>query len=113
MRTIVLIALLTGCAGVKQATVPAGYALHLGEDWYPLRAQSLGISVDDAKARDDALSEEEPSEVWDETAAVEAAAVWRDVCAKCHGPSGDPDEAPTKLDVPPRSWSGVGPAMGF
>jgi mono/diheme cytochrome c family protein len=112
MRFIVPIALLTGCGGVKQATVPAGYDLHFGDDWFELRAEQLGITQEEAKARDRGLSEEEPPEL-DAHTGVEAAALWRDLCAQCHGPNGDPEEAPSKQQVTPRDWSGMGPSMGF
>jgi mono/diheme cytochrome c family protein len=113
MRSIVLLALLTGCGGVKHATVPAGYELHLGDGRFEHRANTLGVSVEEAKARDLALSEEEPPETVDEHASVEAAAIWRDLCGACHGPNGDPEEAPSKQEVEPRDWTGMGPAMGF
>ena len=113
MRLILLIGLLTGCGGVKQATVPAGYELHLGEEWFQLRAQQLGVSVQAARDRDLALPEDEPPPELDEGAAVEAAAIWRDLCSACHGPNGDPEEAPSKQEIRPRDWSGMGPSMGF
>jgi mono/diheme cytochrome c family protein len=137
MRSIVWIAaLVTGCGAVKQATVPAAYELHLGEAWFEHRARTLGISVEAAKARDASFAEEEPPEgLWDETTSVEAAGLWRDLCAQCHGPNGDPEEAPNRrerseaeeakrsgarpseavgeLETMPRDWSGMGPAMGF
>jgi mono/diheme cytochrome c family protein len=112
MRSIVLIALLTGCGAVKPATVPAGYELHLGEDWFQHRAQTLGLTLEDARARDLALPEDEPPEA-DAHTDVEAAALWRDLCASCHGANGDPTEAPAKHEVEPRDWTGMGPSMGF
>ncbi len=114
MRIIVMMALLTGCGGVKQATVSAADSLHLGDDWFRARALTLGISEDEARTRDSKLSEDAPPDgVWDGETSREAAVLWRDLCAGCHGPSGDPDQAPTKLDPSPRAWTGVGPAMGF
>ena len=37
--------------------------LHLGDDWFQHRAGTLGLTLEDARARDLALAEDEPPEV--------------------------------------------------
>lgn len=112
---LLLTLLLCGCAGVTQATAKDGAEPHVGEAWFRFRAEGLGITVEEAKQRDASLSEEAPPEepFWDDQTRLEAAVLWRDLCARCHGPGGDPEEARVKLKEPPRSWTGMGPAMGF
>lgn len=107
--------LLCSCSGVTQATATADAKPHLGEEWFRYRAEGLQMTVEEAKARDASLSREAPPgpPFWDDQTRLEAAVLWRDLCARCHGPDGDPAEAPAKLDAPPRAWTGMGPSMGF
>jgi mono/diheme cytochrome c family protein len=112
VRSIVLIGLLTGCGAVKPMTVPAGYELHFGDDWFRHRADTLKLTEAQARERDAALAEDSPPDT-DEATLVEAAALWRDVCARCHGVDGDPANAPNREPPLPRDWTGMGPSMGF
>lgn len=109
-----LAAVTAGCSGPAQAVAPAGVAPHLGEDWFAYRASTLGIDIESARARDAALSEEEPppEEVFDRVLAVEGAVIWRGMCAACHGLDGDPDGAPPTSPEPKR-WGTLGVRMGF
>lgn len=102
---------LVGCAG-SPPLPPAEAAPHLGDAWFVHRAAELELSVEAARARDAQLSETEPPEALDASTRREASLLWRDLCAGCHGPRGrlqgvEPSE------VAPRSWGGMGAAMGF
>ncbi len=88
---------------------------HLGESWFTYRAQGLGITVAEAKARDEALPEDDvPEGFYDQQTAAEGAALWGSLCASCHGIDGRVDEElAATMNPPPREWGGMGPAMGF
>lgn len=103
-----------GCSGPDQAVVPDGAVPHLGEDWFAYRASTLGIDVPAARARDAALSEDEPPpvEVYDRALTVEAAVLWRGLCASCHGLNGDLEGVPN-MSPEPKRWDTVGVSMGF
>jgi mono/diheme cytochrome c family protein len=117
LRLLALL-LLSSCA---PAPAPLAFrepdTQHFGDDWFAYRAKGLGISIEDARARDAALAEDAPPEgIWDEQTLEEARALWANNCAKCHGLDGDPSTAPTSdppFDPPPKRWKGVGPDMGF
>lgn len=112
MRRLGLVVLaLVGCSGPTQAVAPPDASTHLGEDWFVFRAADLGISVDEARRRDAALSEVEPPES-DPTLATEAAALWTNLCARCHGVDG---RGVDELDLrpEPKKWGGFGVRMGF
>jgi mono/diheme cytochrome c family protein len=100
-----------GC-GPSRVVAPSGAAPHLGDAWYDHRAAQLDISPAEARARDAALSVESPPPM-DDALRAEAAAIWASACASCHGADGDPATAPVQLDPPPKSWTGMGPTMGF
>lgn len=106
---------LVGCAGPQQAVVPEGEPIHLGDAWFQFVAQELGISEDEARAQDERLSEEEPLEEGplESLAAREAAAVWQETCAPCHGINGDLEGAPELPGHRPRKWDSFGVSMGF
>lgn len=103
--------LLGACAGPTQAVAPVDQEPHYSDDWYVFRAEQLGIEVDAARARDAALPVDAPPEL-DASTAVEAAALWRELCAKCHGADGRGVEGAT-YDPPPKKWGGFGVRMGF
>lgn len=101
---------LVGCAGPTQPPAD-GSQPHLGEDWYVFRAADLGISVEAVRQRDRTISNLVPPPL-DRTMAVEGAALWRELCAKCHGVDGRgvPDAT---FVPPPKKWGGMGVRMGF
>lgn len=109
-RAAFILCLAAACAGPTQATAPDAEP-HLGDAWYVFRADDLGISVDAARRRDQTISTFVPPAL-DATMAVEGAALWRELCAKCHGDDGrgapDADFTP-----PPKKWGGMGVRMGF
>ena len=89
----------------------------MGDAWFPWRAQTLGISVDEARQRDAALpsgddGEAPPGDTLDEYTAREASAIWRSDCSACHGLDGKAP-AVAENDPVPKSWNGLGPTMGF
>ncbi|MFN3197660.1 MAG: c-type cytochrome [Bradymonadia bacterium] len=116
MRTASLSAVCTalvmfGCGGAP--IKPADDAQpHMGESWFSHRAEQLGVSVAQAKARDAAISETSPPTL-DPDTQLEGATIWARVCANCHGQFGDPSTATTRFEPSPRDWSGFGPSMGF
>ncbi len=85
------------------------------EAWLARRAGQLGVSLDEARRRDAALSVEIPPGVTTDDAQTraEAAAIWGRICASCHGVTGRLDGALQKTDPPPRTWGGMGARMGF
>lgn len=109
MRWLVLL-LIFGC-GPNRVRAPQELQPKDGDAWFAWRAETLGVSVDEARARDAAVTVEEPPDSLDEHTALDAAARWRTVCATCHGIDGEPPEKPGQAT--PRSWGGMGPAMGF
>jgi len=88
---------------------------HPGEAWWSWRAQQLGIAPGAARERDAALSTAEPpNALWGPALRREAAALWRDRCASCHGPRGRLQGVPPPgQGPPPRAFGGMGLAMGF
>lgn len=107
--------LLVGCAGPDQAVVSADAPIHLGDEWFSFAAEQLGISAEEVRRRDQALSEDEPPE--DEQlpsfARAEAAAIWLRICAGCHGERGDLEGATELPGNKPRKWGSFGVSMGF
>lgn len=97
--------------------VPADAWPHYGDAWFAWRARTLGISVEQARARDAALPDgsdgKVPAEgVIDEAAAREGALLWRDRCARCHGIDGIPPP-PAPGQPEPRVWGTTSAQMGF
>ena len=117
MRRVLLCALAScafACSGPTQSIAKDDTPVHLGESWFEFRADTLGISVEQAKSRDLAFSEDEPpdEETLDSSVAVQAAALWSKVCAGCHGVRGDLEGA-VELSEKPKRWDGFGVRMGF
>ncbi len=115
MRRLLLLLGLTACAPTR-THVAADDRPHLGDAWYAHRAGTLGITPEAARARDAALpagpDAGPPDDALDDHTAREAAALWRDLCAACHGPDGQPPPA-LGLEPPPKTWGGFGVRMGF
>lgn len=78
--------------------------VHLGERWFEVRAEQLGIGVDEARARDAAMSAKQaPAIFWDEQTAIETASVWTALCNECHGGRRRLTDV-RKMPPPPASW---------
>ncbi len=101
------LALLAGC-GPPRFRPPKAAQARMAEDFFQWRALALGIGIEAAKSRDAALSETTPPHA-DEAVAVDAAVIWRDFCAGCHGIDGKP---PLGVTPTPKTWGG-GAAIGF
>ena len=104
-----LLLVLSACASAAPAG-PVGDPQPEAE-WFEHRAQSLGLTVEATMARDRALSESEPPEL-DATTQLEAAALWRSMCAGCHGATGRLEGVPP-FEPTPKKWGGFGVSMGF
>lgn len=109
--------LLAGCAAKRPAEIPVGAGPHVGEAWFAWRAGTLGISRVQAHARDAALPDGSDGRApaagtLDEHTRREAALLWAQNCAVCHGADGVPPQV-AEGQAQPRSWTGMGPTMGF
>ena len=106
--------LLASCAGPRPPVIGPDMTPHPGEAWFAYRAASLGITEQEARARDaDLPTAGPPAEgTLDLTVAREAAALWRDVCAACHGLEGKLEGAPP-MEPKPKVWGTFGVRMGF
>lgn len=105
---------LAACGGPTHVIAPEGATPSYLDDWFTLRSQQLGISIEAAKARDARLPEDRPPEGLEDDAALarEAAVIWKDLCAPCHGLDGTPVEDPELLPRP-KAWDSMGASMGF
>lgn len=117
MLAVALLLALAGCAASRPPTPPVDATPHLGDDWFSWRAVTLGITVDQVRARDAALPDgAEPTApakgTLDEETQMQAALLWKQECARCHGESGEPPTVEPG-QVQPRAWTGMGPKMGF
>lgn len=112
MKRLLAVTLLLACGGPRLVAAPDGTEHLAGDAWFAWRAQRLGISVEQARARDAAIAEDAPPvEPPDAEVRTRAAATWKAICATCHGLEGDPPERPGQPT--PRAWDGMGAAMGF
>lgn len=84
---------------------------HLDGDWIPYRARSLGLDDEATLARDLALAESTPPPL-DQVTVDEGAALFRALCAGCHGATGRLEGVPA-IEPAPRRWGGMGATMGF
>ncbi len=114
---LVSVSLFVACASPPPVEVPADGGPHIGNSWFEWRAQTLGITPAEARARDEALPNGEDGKVpapgtLDADTQIEGALLWRAECARCHGANGDPPE-PAPGQVKLRTWNGMGAKMGF
>lgn len=80
------------------------FKVHLAQSWYPFRAAQLGITVNDAVARDEAMNDAGPPDgFWDQQTATEAAAIWGGLCNDCHGGRRSVARA-SEIPAPPPNW---------
>lgn len=114
---LLLLSLSLSACGAGQAKISPERVGHPGESWWAYRASlTPGQTVAQAKVADAALSEAAPPEEGPHRLALaqEAAALWRDLCAPCHGSRGDLEGVDlSAFDKPPRRWDGMGPSFGF
>lgn len=68
---------------VKPAEKPP---VHVGDLWWPFRADFVKISEDKARERDGDISEKQaPTGFWDLQTSVETISIWTVFCNECHG----------------------------
>jgi mono/diheme cytochrome c family protein len=86
--------------------------LHIGDLWWPFRAEFLNISDDEVKSRDAAISERQaPANFWDRQTARETASIWGSLCNECHGGRRSLNDA-LAMPAPPPGW-GRGEGLFF
>lgn len=123
-----LLALVAGCSKPERVDAPEGTPVHLGDDWFAFRAASasregavpheatpddIAAATSAARARDAAIAGDTPPASLDRSVLVEASAVYRKVCAECHGADGTPPDPMPDGGKRPRAWGGTGTRMGF
>ena len=115
-RTLICLGLsvfLFACRGPQQPAIDRNELPHLGAHFFEWRAQSLGISLEASRERDQNFPGNDgppPHEKLDQAMAKEAARLWQSLCAACHGLNGVP---PKSILVKPRTWGTMGTKMGF
>lgn len=107
---LVTLAATTACASTAQPPTEAPVAdeaaeIHLGDEWFVHRARGLGLSIEQAQARDGAITDDGPPTIafWDAQLALEAAGLWTMLCNECHGGKRVVGEA-TAIAAPPHGW---------
>ena len=118
MRKLFVLFALTvvACSATRAPKPPADAVPHVGDAWFSWRASELGISENQARARDAALPKgtdgaAPPAGTLDEATALQGAILWNQECARCHGADGIPPPV-AEGQVQPRKWGGMA-AMGF
>jgi hypothetical protein len=91
----------------SRPTVPRageGVEIHIGDRWWPYRADYLRIDDVEVRSHDADISEvQAPESFWDEQVASEALSVWTAVCNECHGGRRRLEDA-VKMPFPPAQW---------
>jgi mono/diheme cytochrome c family protein len=86
--------------------------VHTGEIWWRFRADFLEISADQARARDEFISDQEaPEKFWDAQTALESVSLWTSLCNECHGGRRRVEDA-LSMPPPPVGW-GRGEGLFF
>jgi hypothetical protein len=86
--------------------------LHVGEKWWPFRAEFLKLREAEASERDAAMSERQaPVSFWDKQTATETVAIWGHLCNECHGGRRHLKDA-LGMPPPPANW-GKGDGLFF
>jgi len=86
----------------------------MADAWLAERAADLGLTLEQAKARDQAITDATPQpNVWQEPGMPKRAGeIYAALCAACHGPQGKGEGAPA-FEHPPRNFGTFGLTMGF
>ena len=116
-RTLLLAVVLAGacaCSGPASPIVPAPKKLVMSDDWIAKRAGELGLTLEQTKARDEAITDATPQpDLWQEPGMPKRAGeLYAALCAACHGPRGKGEGAPG-FENPPREFGTFGLTMGF
>ncbi|MCS6983867.1 MAG: cytochrome c [Leptospiraceae bacterium] len=100
------------CAGRNVKNLSPEEKPHSRQDWILLRAAHFGILPSEAEKRDLLIREDTPFREEDEELKKEAALIWRDMCALCHGIDGDPSKS-LLVEPKPKKLGGFAMRMGF
>jgi hypothetical protein len=79
--------------------------LHVGEKWWPFRAEFLRLREAETSERD------APANFWDKQTATETVAIWGHLCNECHGGRRHLKDA-LGMPPPPANW-GKGDGLFF
>lgn len=91
---------------------PLAARLHIGEKWWPFRAEFLKITEAEARDRDASISDRHaPSNFWDKQTALETVEIWGNLCNECHGGRRHMKDA-MSMPMPPAGW-GTGDGLFF
>jgi mono/diheme cytochrome c family protein len=91
---------------VEQAPV------HVGDTWWPFRAEFLKLGEPQVREREEAISEKQaPQDFWDKQTGVETIAIWSVFCNECHGGRRKMEDV-VKMPVPSPTW-GRGEGLFF
>jgi mono/diheme cytochrome c family protein len=110
-RLFLLTCGLMACGGPARVQAPEGVHHLEGDAWFAWRGAALGVTPEEARTRDSALSEDAPPESLAPDVRQRAAATWKTVCSTCHGTQGKPPERPGQPT--PKAWGTMGTGMGF
>jgi mono/diheme cytochrome c family protein len=98
---------------------PAGVAkpveqapVHVGDSWFPFRAEFLKAAEPQVREREEAISEKQaPQDFWDRQTAVETISIWSVFCNECHGGRRKMEDV-VKMPSPTPTW-GRGEGLFF
>jgi len=86
--------------------------VHVGEQWWPFRADFLKVNEEKAKDRDAEISERQaPAAFWDLQTSVETISIWTTFCNECHGGRRKMEDV-VGMPAPGPSW-GKGDGLFF
>ena len=105
---------LSACGGPASPIVPAPKEPIMGDAWLAKRAGERALTLEQAAARDQAITDVTPQpNLWQEPGMpTKAGELYAALCASCHGPRGKGEGAPT-FENPPRDFGTFGLTMGF
>jgi hypothetical protein len=86
--------------------------VHVGDQWWPFRAEFLKTTDVKARDRDAEISERQaPSDFWDLQTTIETVSIWGTFCNECHGGRRKVEDA-LKMPAPGPTW-GRGEGLFF
>jgi hypothetical protein len=86
--------------------------VHVGDLWWPFRADFLKTSEDKARERDNDVSERQaPAGFWDLQTSVETISIWTTFCNECHGGRRKLEDV-VRMPTPSPTW-GRGEGLFF
>jgi hypothetical protein len=94
------------------AKVAAKPPVHVGDMWWPFRADFIKMSEAKARERDGDISEKQaPDGFWDLQTSVETISIWTVFCNECHGGRRKMEDV-VRMPTPGTSW-GRGEGLFF